>query len=136
LDEYYTSDWLAARIVRGLLEKQPKASVLDPACGSGTFLYQTVRQKRTLLGNSAETLAHIQDAVVGIDVHLLAVIVAKTNYVLALGDLLRKRQGRIPIYLANAILLPKRAAQTTLWMQLPSYRIELNGRLIYLPERL
>jgi hypothetical protein len=138
LGEYYTPDWLAARMVARLLKEQPKAFVLDPACGSGTFLYQAVRQKRTLLGDSAETLAHIQDAVVGVDIHPLAVIVAKTNYVLALGDLLRKRRGKIaiPIYLSNAIRLPEREAQTTLWMQLPSYSIELDGQVIYLPEKL
>jgi hypothetical protein len=138
LGEYYTPDWLAARMVARLLKEQPKAFVLDPACGSGTFLYQAVRQKRTLLGDSLETLAHIQDAVVGVDIHPLAVIVAKTNYVLALGDLLRKRRGKIaiPIYLSNAIRLPEREAQTTLWMQLPSYRIELDGQAIYLPEKL
>ena len=138
LGEYYTPDWLAARMVGRLLEEQPKASVLDPACGSGTFLYQAVRQKRTLLGDSPETLAHIQDAVVGVDIHPLAVIVAKTNYVLALGDLLRKRRGKIaiPIYLSNAIRLPEREAQPTLWMQLPSYRIELDGQAVYLPEKL
>jgi len=138
LGEYYTPDWLAARMVGKLLKEQPRASVLDPACGSGTFLYQAVRQKRTLLGNSADTLAHIQDAVVGIDIHPLAVIVAKTNYILALGDLLRKRRGTItiPVYLSNAIRLPEQEAQTTLWRQLPTYRIELAGQAIYLPETL
>ena len=138
LGEYYTPDWLAARMVGKLLKEQPKASLLDPACGSGTFLYQAVRQKRALLGDHPETLAHIQDAVVGMDIHPLAVIVAKTNYILALGDLLRKRRGKIaiPIYLSNAIRLPEREAQTTLWMQLPSYRIELDGQLIHLPEKL
>ncbi len=69
LGEYYAPDWLAARMVGRLLGEQPKASVLDPACGSGTFLYQAVRKKRILLGDSAETLAHIQDAVVGVDIH-------------------------------------------------------------------
>jgi hypothetical protein len=138
LGEYYTPDWLAARMVGKLLKEQPKASLLDPACGSGTFLYQAVRQKRALLGDHPETLAHIQDAVVGMDIHPLAVIVAKTNYILALGDLLRKRRGKIaiPIYLSNAIRLPEREARPTLWMQLPSYRIELDGQLIHLPEKL
>jgi SAM-dependent methyltransferase len=138
LGEYYTPDWLAARMVGRLLEEQPRASVLDPACGSGTFLYQAVRQKRRLLGDSAETLTHIQDAVMGVDIHPLAVIVAKTNYILALGDLLRKRRGKvfIPIYLSNSIRLPEREAQPSLWMQLPSYRIELAGQAIYLPEKL
>jgi hypothetical protein len=145
LGEYYTPDWLAARIVSRLLEEQPKAFVLDPACGSGTFLYQAVRQKRTLLGDSAETLAHIQDAVVGVDIHPLAVIVAKTNYILALGDLLFTRRGKIaiPIYLSNAIRLPEYVRQMKIEEvagefrgQPPGYDLELNGQLIHLPEKL
>lgn len=138
LGEYYTPDWLAGRMVQRLLEGWSRAALLDPSCGSGTFLYQAVREKRRLLEDSAETLAHILDSVVGIDIHPLAVIVAKINYVLALGDLLRRRRGKIaiPIYLSNAIRPPEREAQTTLWMQMPSYRIELDGQIIHLPEKL
>ena len=136
LGEYYTPDWLAARMVSKLLEKNPRASVLDPACGSGTFLYQAVRIKKHLLDGSAETLAHIQDSVVGVEIHPLAVIVAKTNYILALGDLLRNRRGKIsiPIYLANAIRLPQP------WMRGASsgasYGIELDGQKVYIPEKM
>lgn len=36
LGEYYTPDWLADYIVRDVLDENK--SVLDPACGSGTFL--------------------------------------------------------------------------------------------------
>jgi len=145
LGEYYTPDWLAARMVGQLLERQPRASVLDPACGSGTFLYQAVRKKRALLGDSAETLEHILDAVAGVDVHPLAVIVAKTNYVLALGDLLRKRRGKIsiPIYLSNAIRLPEYTRETKMevvaeeFRQQPAgYEIEVGGRKVRLPEKI
>lgn len=138
LGEYYTPDWLAARMVRTLLAGSPLAAMLDPSCGSGTFLYQAVREKRRLLGDSAKTLEHIQDAVIGVDIHPLAVIVAKTNYVLALGDLIRNRRGKIvvPIYLSNAIHLPERVTQNNLWMQMPSHAIELEGQTIYLPDRL
>jgi len=145
LGEYYTPDWLAARMVGKLLEEQPKASLLDPACGSGTFLYQAVRQKRALLGDHPETLAHIQDAVVGVDIHPLAVIVAKTNYILALGDLLSTRRGKIaiPIYLSNAIRLPEYVRQMKIEEvagefrgQPPGYDLELDGQLIHLPEKL
>jgi SAM-dependent methyltransferase len=108
LGEYYTPDWLAHRIVRRLLDENPRGKLLDPACGSGTFLYLAIREKAERLGRSARTLKHILDSVYGIDVHPLAVIIAKTNYILALGDLLAKRRGRIgiPVYLADALKLP------------------------------
>jgi len=141
LGEYYTPDWLAHRIVRKLLDEKPEAKLLDPACGSGTFLYLAIREKRERLGDSLETLKHIQEAVVGIDIHPLAVIVAKTNYILALGDLLKKRQATagkvtIPIYLADSIRLPEWREKPSLWMQLPSYKVKLDDTEIYLPERL
>jgi type I restriction-modification system DNA methylase subunit len=38
LGEYYTPDWLCDRIVSRLLPEGGYVSVLDPACGSGSFL--------------------------------------------------------------------------------------------------
>jgi len=138
LGEFYTPDWLAHRMVKKLLDSNPNGSMLDPACGSGTFLYLAIREKRERLKDSASTLRHILDSVYGADIHPLAVIIAKTNYILALGDLLKKRKGtiRIPIYLADTIRLPEREVKPTLWMQLPSYRVELDGQEIHLPEPL
>jgi methylase of polypeptide subunit release factors len=137
LGEYYTPDWLAHRIVRKLLEEKPEATLLDPACGSGTFLYLAIQEKRDRLGDSLDALNHIQGSVVGVDIHPLAVIVAKTNYILALGDLLKKR-GRItiPVYLADTMRLPEWRDEPTLWMQLPSYLVKLDDSEIYLPEKL
>jgi type I restriction-modification system DNA methylase subunit len=43
LGEFYTPDWLAHRMVQKLIEQNIKGSFLDPACGSGTFLYLTIR---------------------------------------------------------------------------------------------
>jgi SAM-dependent methyltransferase len=130
LGEYYTPDWLAAAIVKECLEANPEASVLDPACGSGTFLYQTILFKRQKLGDLPKTLKHIGECVTGIDIHPLAVIVAKTTYLLGLGDLLEKRGKaiRIPVYLADSVRPPDR--------YFAGYRAMLNGDTINLPEDL
>jgi len=138
LGEFYTPDWLAHMIVNKLLDSNPEGSFLDPSCGSGTFLYLTIREKRARLGNTQKTLTQIVKSVYGIDIHPLAVIIAKTNYILALGDLLKKRKASItiPVYLADAIRLPEREAKISLWMQLPSYRIKLDKTDVYLPEML
>ncbi|MEW5933765.1 MAG: N-6 DNA methylase, partial [Bacillota bacterium] len=47
LGEYYTPDWLAERLIRTTLGDaglgNPRKRVLDPACGSGTFLVILIR---------------------------------------------------------------------------------------------
>jgi len=134
LGEYYTPDWLAHRMIRQLLEDNPQGTLLDPSCGSGTFLYLAVGEKRERLGDSRQTLEHILESVVGVDIHPLAVTVAKTNYILALGDLLGKRKGKIsiPIYLADTIRLPERWADTPM----ADYEVEIDDQTIYLPQAL
>jgi len=150
LGEYYTPDWLAHRMVCALLERNPQGSLLDPACGSGSFLYLAIREKRERLGDSAKTVRHVLGAVAGVDIHPLVVIVAKTNYILALGDLLKKRRGKIaiPVYLADAIRLPEWEVRPALFvhvreeehpapfMQLPGYRVQLDDQTVHLPEKL
>jgi hypothetical protein len=111
LGEYYTPDWLAESIVENI-ETIFSGSVLDPACGSGTFLVAAINEKRRNLKDkeSPESiLDHILSNVVGIDVHPLAVIISKVNYLLALGNLVRDhRLGRItiPVYMGDSIRLP------------------------------
>jgi SAM-dependent methyltransferase len=134
LGEYYTPDWLAHRMLRRLLGDNPQGRLLDPSCGSGTFLYLAVGEKRERLGDTRETLEHILGSVVGVDIHPLAVTVAKTNYILALGDLLKKRRGKvsIPIYLADTIRLPERWADTPM----ADYEVQIDDQTIYLPQAL
>ena len=134
LGEFYTPDWLAHRMVRKMLDENPSASVFDPSCGSGTFLYLTIKEKRDRFRDSASTLDHILSSVYGADNHPLAVIIAKTNYILALGDLIKKRRGRIfiPVYLTDTIRLPERWAQDGK----SDYVIPVNGRSFYVPDTL
>lgn len=145
LGEFYTPDWLAHRIVNKLLDVNPNGSMLDPTCGSGTFIYLAIREKRQRLGNSQATLHHILDAVCGSDIHPLAVIIAKTNYILALGDLLQKRSKgvAIPVYLADTLRLPVYRNQSKIVIgedgfeqQLAGYEIKLEGRAVHLPQEL
>lgn len=110
LGEYYTPDWLVEEIVQEELDTEPDSSVLDPSCGSGTFLFRSIHYKREHTDlEGQELLEHIEENVVGIDIHPLALIIARVNYLLALGDLLRDaRQGSftVPVYLSNSIQPP------------------------------
>ncbi len=113
LGEYYTPDWLAERLLNQLgYEGDPRKRLLDPACGSGTFLVLAIKRVRRYADEKmlppAQVLEQVLNNIVGFDLNPLAVISARTNYLLALGDLLSYRQGdiSIPVYLADSILTP------------------------------
>ncbi len=112
LGEYYTPDWLAELVLDEIGYKgQPKLRVLDPACGSGTFLVLAIRRARETADDHLEepqiTAEQILSNVTGFDLNPLAVIAARTNYLLALGTLVRhKRPLEIPVYLCDSILTP------------------------------
>lgn len=111
LGEYYTPDWLAAKIVRRAVDRPLEQRVLDPACGSGTFLFHAVRNflaeaEEAAMGanlRAAEVCAHIA----GMDIHPVAVIIARVTYLLALAPALAYRAGAlsIPVYLGDAMQL-------------------------------
>lgn len=116
LGEYYTPDWLAERLLNqlegGNFKGDPNKRLLDPACGSGTFLVLAIKKIRQYctekMIQESEVLEKILRNVVGFDLNPLAVISARTNYLLALGDLLAHRRGEIdiPVYIADSIVTP------------------------------
>jgi type I restriction-modification system DNA methylase subunit len=135
LGEYYTPDWLAARMCNSLLGRNGEEAVLDPACGSGTFLYQIIQHKKKRLPATRESLERILGTVAGIDIHPLAVIVSKMNVLLSLGDFFSKRSRPISIqvYLANSIRHPIK--QRFLGNGgIPAERVEVNQREVLIPD--
>jgi len=145
LGEFYTPDWLAHKLINYFMDINPEGNVLDPSCGSGTFLYLAIREKRKRLGDSKETLSKILDTTCGIDVHPLAVIIAKTNFILALGELLSKRGKKrisIPIHLADALKPPEakftsreNSGQTGLGFPAGYFTINIDDREINIPSQ-
>ncbi|MGQ9572288.1 MAG: N-6 DNA methylase, partial [Dehalococcoidia bacterium] len=111
LGEFYTPDWLAEYMLQETLSKRPKSKVLDPACGSGTFLFLAIRLVRALLEKrkapKTRILQHMSQNIVGIDVHPLAVLIARTNFLLAAAPLLqapRKGAFVVPVYLSDSLM--------------------------------
>ncbi len=148
LGEYYTPDWLAERCLnqvgygvkeRDLLQKR----VLDPGCGSGTFLILAIKRAKEharLKGiDPAETLTQITKNIVGFDLNPLAVISARTNYLLAVADLLKYKKGEItiPIYLCDSINPPSAKQQDDLFDDKAGhYQISTSVGLFHFPEAL
>ena len=110
LGEYYTPDWLADLMVSELVADPLHDRVLDPACGSGTFLFHAVRRYLAAADSvevdNAEALAGVTGTVFGVDVHPVAVILARVTYLLAIGPArLRSERGElaVPVYLGDSL---------------------------------
>jgi len=113
LGEYYTPDWLARHVLDQVgYTGEPDQRLLDPACGSGTFLLLALRrwrQQRTKGGhaNLEQPLPPGPPSfpVVGFDLNPLAVMTARANYLIAMADLLPDGgHVEVPVYLGDSIL--------------------------------
>jgi len=110
LGEYYTPDWLAEKMCCEAVHDPINTRVLDPACGSGTFLFHAVRRYLAAAESAQmplqDALEKCTDRVIGLDVHPVAVLFARVTYLLAIGpQRLRQRQIGlfIPVYLGDAL---------------------------------
>ncbi|MDF2958159.1 MAG: Type I restriction-modification system [Candidatus Alkanophagales archaeon MCA70_species_1] len=141
LGEYFTPDWLAELVLDEVgYDGDPDKRVLDPACGSGTFLVLVIKRikeyaeehfidKRTLL---TKIVKNVQ----GIDLNPLAVLAAKANYIIALADLLRYRPKEgieIPIYLADSISIERGRKWETLAKQHIDIRLYTSEGEFWIP---
>ncbi|MBA3519832.1 MAG: N-6 DNA methylase, partial [Rhizobiales bacterium] len=111
LGEYYTPDWLAAKVVREAVERPAEQKVFDPACGSGTFLFHAVRRFLAEAEEAdipaARRAGEAVKLIAGMDIHPVAVIIARVTYLLALAPALNARAGSlsIPVYLGDSMQL-------------------------------
>jgi hypothetical protein len=116
LGEFFTPRYLAERVFGRALELSGSSiksvRVLDPACGSGTFLVAVLRAKLRDLdahdeGDVPEAIAAAIDSVIGLDINPISAVMSQVNLILTLGD----RADRLPsvrfhVYHADSILHP------------------------------
>ena len=97
LGEFYTPDWMAQHIVKFNSENLDKGVILDPTCGSGTFLLAALNQAK-LKNANFEGMKKL----LGFDINPVSVFAAKTNLILNL-----KRDevlgATLPIFNANIL---------------------------------
>jgi hypothetical protein len=123
LGEYYTPDWLAEVMVAETVDQPLTQRVLDPSCGSGTFLFQAVRHYLKAAAEAgttdAEAISGATEHVLGIDVHPVAITLARLTYLLAIGRNRLQAPGRpnihVPVYLGDSVQW--RTAGASLWAQ-------------------
>ncbi|HEV2708056.1 MAG TPA: N-6 DNA methylase [Pyrinomonadaceae bacterium] len=116
LGEYYTPDWLAEHVLNELeYVGDPDKRLLDPSCGSGTFLVMAINRIRAWYEQNRERVTYdegelcrkILSNVIGFDLNPLAVMAARTNYLIAVRDLLgHVDKVEIPVYLCDSIMTP------------------------------
>ena len=116
LGEYYTPDWLARAIVREVVTDPLDQYVLDPACGSGTFVAEAVahfiESTKDASLDPKDALEWLRFSVAGIDVHPVAVHLARAAWVLAAQPAIRAAVDdgfadniTVPVYLGDALQL-------------------------------
>ena len=116
LGEYYTPTWLVRAMIRELVDYPLNQRVLDSACGSGTFVAEAVSHfiaaARAANWNPGKVLNRLREAVTGIDVHPVAVHLARAAWTLAARPAIdAARDARhyaslsIPVYLGDALQL-------------------------------
>lgn len=114
MGEYYTPDWLADHTLDeiGYIGK-PESRLLDPACGSGTFLIMAINRIRAWYDSNRETcgfdegelLRRILVNVVGFDLNPLAVMASRTNFLIAVRDLISYvDRVELPVFLCDSII--------------------------------
>ncbi|MDD5702126.1 MAG: N-6 DNA methylase [Dehalococcoidales bacterium] len=110
LGEYYTPDWLAQKVCAEAIKSPLEERVIDPACGSGTFIFHAVRR---LLKASDEAGVPVSEGIskacrqiFGVDVHPVSAQIARVTFLLALGQERLKRRPEtlnIPIYMGDSL---------------------------------
>lgn len=113
LGEFYTPDWLVdVTCDRAQVADWEKVRVLDPTCGSGSFLLEIIKRKRQIAEKSKlsplETLSKILNEVWGFDLNPLAVQASRVNFLIAVADLVAATgiEVELPVLLADAVYSP------------------------------
>lgn len=135
--EYYTPDWLARAMCEELFTEKILQSlindyycgktsiVLDPSCGSGTFLYHTcvlllkaARKHHYLKSNIHAQSNAVASIVMGLDIHPVAVELAKATVLTALPS----TPKNINVYLGDSLQWDAKIDQ-----------VEQHSSLVYMP---
>jgi hypothetical protein len=112
LGEFYTPDWLAAHAL-DVIEWDSAEGLIDPTCGSGTFLLEALKRRLSRPDAAGKTAAELLDGLYGLDLNPLAVLAARASLVVALSDRFDPRRPvRLPVFLVDAILAEPSAVAT------------------------
>lgn len=104
LGEFYTPDWLAELMLEDV--GYESGVLLDPACGSGTFLFSAINRLRNHGFSGKKLVKYVMESIIGLDVHPVAVLMAKANILLALAPELKGKRDfdvQLKVYMADTL---------------------------------
>lgn len=110
--EVFTPTWLTRRIVGQLaICGQIGIKVLDPGCGTGSFLRAVVEKKLQNIKKewaAQEVLDRVLADICGLDINPISIIITKTTLMLTLAEWLKKSDKlvEIPVFLCDSLFLP------------------------------
>jgi SAM-dependent methyltransferase len=158
LGEFYTSDEIVNKVldsaglnadtIRELYDRWRSGAgdtlILDPACGSGSFLVNIVKRIfNSLEGRPlGDIVKFIESNVVGIDINPFAVEMAKLNLIIAIAGEMFKRGGvyipsELRVYWADSLSRPKRGQSvykySTLTIKVPALQKIVGEDSISIP---
>ena len=115
--EVLTPSWLVETIVDEIpRRKLERAKVLDPACGSGSFLRAVINRRLEHIPDDwseQEVLENILGDICGLDINPVSIIIAKTKIILTLAEWLKRsdKPVEIPVFLCDSLFLPEGIVQ-------------------------
>ena len=147
--EYYTPDWLAAMLAERIIdddwleraiekylptgEPVRGMGILDPACGSGTFLFHAARR---ILNSEPLRRADVTEAqkadfvarmVNGIDIHPIATEISRATLLRALPATPTSGVNALRVYQGDALIYNRRNLRLSYNPNLPFYTITSAG---------
>ena len=103
LGEFYTPDWLAEHTL-DTIGWSPENDLLDPTCGSGTFILEALRRRLVHPEYADARASKLLHGIYGLDLNPLAVLAARASVVVFLANRLDSDNPiRLPIFLADAV---------------------------------
>jgi len=139
LGEFYTPYWLADHVIE-TSGFGHAGKILDPCCGSGTFLIAAIARIRARRSDKSnhDLATEILAQVTGIDLNPLAVLTARIQYFIHISDLLDNFDETIviPVFLGDASNTPKRVQRGS--VEFISYELKTlkTPIRVEIPERM